>query len=219
MDGTTFLALALMMAVASALYTSVGHGGASAYLALMALFGVSAAIMRPTALALNLLAAGIATVAYVRAGTFNLRLLLPFAVTAIPAAFLGGMIQLPSDTYRALVGATLWLAAARLAWRPRQLAEQPVHAPSLAVALPTGGLIGFFAGVTGTGGGIFLSPLILLFSWEEPRKTSGVAAAFILANSAAGLHEGAEDHRRDASAPTTLTTGSVGSPPRRPRGW
>lgn len=187
MDGDSLLALALLIAVAAALYTSVGHGGASAYLALQALFGVPAAVMRPTALALNLLASGIGTVAYVRAGKFNLRLLLSFAVPAIPFAFLGGMIHVPPEYYRPLVGATLWVAAARLAWRPQRLVQRPVRPPQLVVALPCGAAIGLLAGLTGTGGGIFLSPLILLFGWEEPRATSGVAAAFILANSAAGL--------------------------------
>jgi uncharacterized membrane protein YfcA len=187
MDATTLIALALLMAIAAALYTSVGHGGASAYLALMALFGVSALVMRPTALALNLVAAGIATLGYVRAGNWNPRLLLAFAVTAIPFAFLGGWIHLPAEVYRPLVGATLLVAAVRLAWQPVRLVERPVKAPPLIVSLPCGALIGLLAGLTGTGGGIFLSPLIILFGWEEPRKTSGVAAAFILANSAAGL--------------------------------
>jgi uncharacterized protein len=187
MDATTLIALAVLMAVAAALYTSVGHGGASAYLALMALFGVSALVMRPTALALNLVAAGIATFGYVRAGNWNPKLLLTFAATAIPFAFLGGRIHLPPDVYRPLVGATLLVAAVRLAWHPVRLVDRPVKAPSLLVSLPCGAVIGLLAGLTGTGGGIFLSPLIILFGWEDARKTSGVAAAFILANSAAGL--------------------------------
>lgn len=186
-DGTSLIVLAVLMGGAAALYVSVGHGGASAYLALMALFGVSAAVMRPTALTLNLLAAGLGTIGYVRAGKVNLRLLAAFSVTAIPLAFVGGMIQLPAEIYRPLVGATLLVAAARLAWKPHAIAKHEVTAPPLAVALPCGAIIGLLAGLTGTGGGIFLSPLILLLGWEEPRKTSGVAAAFILANSAAGI--------------------------------
>ena len=185
--GTDFILLVVLIALAAALYSSVGHGGASAYLALMALFGMSATVMRPTALALNLIVAGIGTVGYARAGQINLRLLLTFAVTAIPCAFIGGMVHLPPEIYRPLVGITLWVAAAWLAWHPQQLVDRPVAPPPLAIALPCGALIGLLAGLTGTGGGIFLSPLILLFRWEEPRTTSGVAAAFILANSAAGL--------------------------------
>jgi len=186
-DGTAFVFLVVLIGLAAALYSSVGHGGASAYLGLMALFGVAPEMMRPTALTLNLLVAGVATIGYVRAGKFNFRLFSAFAATAIPAAFLGGMIHLPPEFYRPLVGTTLWVAAARLAWKPAQLVERTPSPPSPAVSLPLGGLLGLLAGLTGTGGGIFLSPLILLFGWEEARRTSGVAAAFILVNSAAGL--------------------------------
>jgi len=86
-----------------------------------------------------------------------------------------------------LVGILLWLSAVRLLWKPKWLAERPVHAPSLAISLPAGAVLGLLAGLTGTGGGIFLSPLIILNAWEEPRRTSGVVAAFIFLNSAAGL--------------------------------
>jgi uncharacterized membrane protein YfcA len=187
MDASTLWLLAALMAVAAALYTSVGHGGASAYLALMALFGVSAATMKPTALVLNLFVAGFAAIRYLRAGQFNARLFLSFAVTAIPMAFVGGKLTLPGDIYRPLVGFVLWAAALRLLWPSKRLAEREPTPPPLWISLPAGAAIGLLAGLTGTGGGIFLSPLILLFGWEEPRKTSGVAAAFILANSAAGL--------------------------------
>ena len=187
MDGISLFALALAMALAAALYASVGHGGASAYLALMALFAVAPATMRPTALALNLLVAGIGSIAYFRAGQFNLRLFLLFALPAIPFAFLGGSMELPPQLYRPLVGITLWAAAARLAWDPKRSPTRSIEAPAPAIAIPVGALLGLLAGLTGTGGGIFLSPLILLLGWEEPRKTSGVAAAFILANSIAGL--------------------------------
>jgi len=187
MDPDLLIPMALLMGLAAALYSSVGHGGASAYLGIMALFGVAAATMRPTALTLNLLVAGFATVRYVRAGQFNARLFLAFAVTAIPAAFLGGKIVLPAEIYRPLLGAVLWFAAFRLFVRPRAALDIEPRAPSLAITLPAGAALGFLAGLTGTGGGIFLSPLILLFGWERPRVTSGVAAAFIFANSAAGL--------------------------------
>ncbi|MGS1018415.1 sulfite exporter TauE/SafE family protein [Allosphingosinicella humi] len=187
MDPFTLLAIALLMALAAGLYSSVGHGGASAYLAIMALFALPVAMMRPTALALNLLVAGFGTIRYVRAGQFNLRLFLAFAVTAVPFAYLGGTIDLPPEIYRPLVGIVLWCAALRLLWKPKALAERPVHAPPLWISVPTGALLGLLAGLTGTGGGIFLSPLILLLGWEKPRATSGVAAAFILVNSTAGL--------------------------------
>ena len=187
MDVTTVAAIALMMAAAAALYSSVGHGGASAYLAIMALFSVAPETMRPTALALNLVVSALAAVSFARQGQTNLRLLAAFAVTAVPAAFIGGLVQLPSDLYRPLVGIVLLAAAVRLFWQPERLAALAVKPPPLAVSLPAGAALGLLAGLTGTGGGIFLSPLIILFGWEEPRKTSGVAAAFIFLNSAAGL--------------------------------
>jgi uncharacterized membrane protein YfcA len=187
MDGSTLAWIALSMAVAAALYSSVGHGGASAYLAIMALFAISPETMRPTALALNLVVAGLGALRYGLKGQTNMRLLLAFAVTATPAAFIGGAIHLPPEYYRPLVGLLLWTAAARLFWQPRKLAYQEVRSPSLAVTLPAGAALGLLAGLTGTGGGIFLSPLIILSGWETPRHTSGVAAGFIFLNSAAGL--------------------------------
>jgi hypothetical protein len=143
--------------------------------------------MRPTALTLNLVVAGLGTFRYWYRGQTNYKLLLAFAVTAVPAAFVGGWIHLPPDYYRFLVGTLLWAAALRLFWQPKQLAYREVHMPSLAVTLPAGAALGLLAGLTGTGGGIFLSPLIILFGWETPRHTSGVAAGFILLNSIAGL--------------------------------
>jgi len=187
MDWSTLVWIAALMAVAAALYSSVGHGGASAYIAIMALFAVSPETMRPVALTLNLVVAGLGTIRYWYGGQTNFRLLLAFAVTAVPAAFIGGWIHLPPDSYRFLVGGLLWAAAVRLFWQPKRLAYRQVHAPSLAVTLPAGGALGLLAGLTGTGGGIFLSPLIILFGWETPRHTSGVAAGFILLNSVAGL--------------------------------
>jgi uncharacterized membrane protein YfcA len=187
MDPTTVVALALLFALAAALYSSVGHGGASAYIASMALFSVAPETMKPTALALNLLVAGFGAWRYWSRGLSNWKLLLAFAATATPAAFIGGGIHLPAIYYKPLVGILLWLAAARLLWKPKALAEREPHAPSLWITLPAGAVLGLLAGLTGTGGGIFLSPLIILMAWEEPRRTSGVVAAFIFLNSAAGL--------------------------------
>jgi len=186
-DASTIIWMAALMAVAAALYSSVGHGGASAYLAIMALFSVAPEVMRPTALALNLVVAGYTAVRFAAKGQTNWRLLGAFAVTAVPAAYLGGTIELPSSIYRPLVGVVLLLAAARLFWHPERLASREVRPPSLAVSLPAGAGLGLLAGLTGTGGGIFLSPLIILLGWEGARRTAGVAAAFIVLNSAAGL--------------------------------
>jgi hypothetical protein len=187
MDAATVTWIALLMAISAALYSSVGHGGASAYLAIMALFAVAPKTMRPTALALNLVVATFAAVRFAINGQTNWRLLLAFAVTAVPAAFIGGSVELPPEIYRPVVGAVLLAAAVRLFSQPERLAARPVHPPQLALTLPAGAGLGLLAGLTGTGGGIFLSPLIILFGWETARKTSGVAAAFIVLNSAAGL--------------------------------
>jgi len=186
-DPTTVAVLCLLFALGAALYSSVGHGGASAYIAAMALFSVAPETMKPTALALNLLVAGFGTWRYWRRGLSNWRLVLAFAATATPAAFVGGAIHLPAIAYKPLVGILLWAAAARLLWQPKMLAERAVAPPSLWVSLPAGAVLGLLAGLTGTGGGIFLSPLIILNAWEEPRRTSGVVAAFIFLNSVAGL--------------------------------
>ena len=187
MDGNTIVWITALMAIAAALYSSIGHGGASAYLAIMALFSVAPDVMRPTALALNLVVASFTAARFAFKGQTNWRLLAAFAVTAVPAAFVGGSLKLAPELYRPLVGVVLLLAAVRLFWQPERLAAKPVHAPSFAVTLPVGAGLGLLAGLTGTGGGIFLSPLIILFGWEDARKTSGIAATFIFLNSVAGL--------------------------------
>ena len=187
MDVTTVAALAILFAIGAALYSSVGHGGASAYIAAMALFAVAPETMKPTALALNLLVAGFGAWRYWRRGLTNGKLVLAFALTAAPAAFIGGGIHLPAIYYKPLVGVLLWLAAGRLLWQPSALAYREVKPPSLSISLPAGAVLGLLAGLTGTGGGIFLSPLVILLAWEEPRHTSGVVSAFIFLNSAAGL--------------------------------
>lgn len=179
--------LALCMFLAAALYSSVGHAGASAYLALMGLFGLSAAVMRPTALVLNILVASLTVVRFWRAGLVRLRTVWPFLAGALPMAFLGGAIQLGSHIYRPLVGLVLLVAAIRLIW-PRPIrASAPWTDPPVWLAIPAGAGIGLLAGLTGTGGGLFLSPLILFLAWSETRAASGAAAVFILCVSAAGL--------------------------------
>ncbi len=187
MEPTTILMIAVLMGMGAALYTSVGHAGASAYLAIMALFAVEPEVMRPTALVLNVLVASYATVRYVRAGRFNLSLLLPFVIAAIPCAFIAGRFPLPPELYRPVVAVVLFLAAIRLLWpRPIRALSDP-RPPHTGLRLVAGGAIGTLSGLTGTGGGIFLSPLILLMGWETPQKTSGVSSAFILCVSISGL--------------------------------
>lgn len=176
--------LAVAFFVAALLYSSVGHAGASGYLAAMAFVGMPPAAMRPTALVLNLLVASIATIRFARAGYFSWRLFWPFALGSIPLAFIGGGITLPGHWYRTLVGLVLWMGAVRL-WLDLRLHAK--HDPATLIAILSGAGIGLLAGLTGTGGGIFLSPLLLLMGWAETRETGGVSAAFILVNSLAGL--------------------------------
>jgi uncharacterized membrane protein YfcA len=177
-----FLAL---IAAAAVLYSSVGHGGASAYLAVMALFGVPTAVMKPTALVMNLGVAGLGTFRFGAASLVPWRLLLPICAGSIPAAYLGGLVKLPTQSHRILLGVVLLFAAVRLAMRQREHALRP--RPSAVFLAGIGILFGFLAGVTGVGGGIFLSPVLILARWEEPRRTAGASAVFILVNSAAGL--------------------------------
>lgn len=181
------LILAGLILIVGLLYSSVGHAGASGYLAVMALMGVSAAVMKPTALVLNILVATITTVQFWRAGHFDWRLFWPFAVTSIPMAFLGGRITLPPEYYKPLIGVILLLSAVRIVWVSMRRHEELPHPPSKGAALGVGAVLGFTAGLTGTGGGIFLSPLLLLCNWADPKRTSGVSAPFILVNSIAGI--------------------------------
>ncbi|MBM3518250.1 MAG: sulfite exporter TauE/SafE family protein [Alphaproteobacteria bacterium] len=185
---TEDLALAGLIFLAATLYSSVGHAGASGYLAAMALVGLAPEAMRPAALALNILVATIATLRYARAGYFSWRTFLPFALASTPFAFVGGWIELPSSVYRPVVGGMLLIAAGELARSARKAPEstRDRHPPPLAAAA-IGAAIGLLAGLTGTGGGIFLSPVLLLAGWTATRNASGVAAAFILCNSVAGL--------------------------------
>jgi uncharacterized membrane protein YfcA len=184
---TADLALALCFLIGAALYSSVGHAGASVYIALMALFGVPPAAMRPTALVLNIIVASFASVRFARAGMFRWRTLWPFLIGALPFAFVGGAIKLPGEYYRPLVGAVLFLSAIRLLWPKALNASTEWRDPPVWLAIICGAGIGLLSGLTGTGGGIFLSPLLLFLAWSAPKPASGVAAVFILCNSASGL--------------------------------
>ena len=169
------------------LYSSVGHGGSSAYIALMALYGVPSASMKPTALVLNIVVASLGSIRYLRAGLFRWRVLWPFLLGALPLAFLGGAIVLPGHWYRPLVGVILWFSAVRMLWPKQLTAESETSDPPIVPAILAGVVIGFLSGLTGTGGGIFLSPLLLFMAWCAPKQASGVAAVFIVANSTSGL--------------------------------
>jgi uncharacterized membrane protein YfcA len=153
----------------------------------MALVGVAPNIMKPTALVLNLLVATIATIRFSRAGYFSWSLLWPFAIGSIPLSFIGGAVTTPGHWYKAFFGIILLLSAGLLALRTHAAGpSQRKPAPTL-VAIASGAVIGLLSGLTGTGGGIFLSPLLIFARWAETRDTGGVFAAFILVNSTAGL--------------------------------
>jgi uncharacterized membrane protein YfcA len=180
--------LAAGMLVAAFVYASVGHGGASAYLAAMALAGIAPQEMRPIALVLNVVVSAVATFKFYRAGHFRWPLFWPFAAVSIPAAYLGGAITLPGHAYKTIVGVVLVYAAWQL-WRSARAGEEmrEVRQPPLALAMVIGGGLGLLSGLTGVGGGIFLSPLLLILGWAGTKQTSAVAAPFILVNSIAGI--------------------------------
>jgi uncharacterized membrane protein YfcA len=180
--------LAAGMLLAAFGYAAVGHGGASAYIAAMALAGIAPAQMRPIALVLNVLVSTVATYKFWRAGHFRWRLFWPFAVVSIPCAYLGGAISLPGHAYKILVGVVLLYAAWQL-WRSARAGEEmrEIRQPPIAAAMAIGAAMGLLSGLTGVGGGIFLSPLLLMLGWAGTKQTSAVAAPFILVNSLAGL--------------------------------
>jgi len=183
----TILPLTLAIAAAAALYSSVGHGGASAYIALMALVGFAPEEIRPAALVLNILVAGLGAFRFLRAGRFDWRVFWPFAITAIPAAFVAGRIDVPEEVFRPLLAFALAAAALRYLVWPQIDAVKPNVAPSKLVALPVGLALGALAGLTGIGGGVYLSPLLVFAGWSDPQRATGIAACFIVVNSIAGL--------------------------------
>lgn len=178
--------LYLLIFAVAALYSSVGHGGASGYLAALSLFGFAPAQMKASALLLNLLVAAISFANYWKAGYFKARLFWPFAAASIPLAFVGGYVKLPPKTYSLLLAAALVIAAVRLILKDGA-GKGPSQMPALPASLAVGGGVGLLSGLVGVGGGIFLSPLMILFGWADAKETAAVSAAFIWVNSAAGL--------------------------------
>ena len=179
--------VSVLICAVAAVYSCVGHAGASSYLAVMALIGVQPPAMKPAALILNIFVAAIAAVRFYGAGCFSWTLLWPFVITSVPAALIGGLITLPGTMYRPILGIMLLVAAYRLFSPPRAAANVSLRAPPVAAALALGTVIGLVSGLIGVGGGILLSPILILARWADPRRTAGVSAAFILANSVSGL--------------------------------
>jgi len=189
MDQATILAvvIAILIFAIALLYSTVGHAGASGYLAVMALFGLTPLVMKPTALLLNILVAIVGTIRFARAGFFRWRLFWPFVITSIPASFIGGSLTLPIPIYKSIVGAVLLYSAIRLFFEADTGDTKQTKTVPIVIALVLGAVIGLLSGLTGVGGGIFLSPVLLLMHWAKAKETSGVAIAFILVNSIAGL--------------------------------
>lgn len=181
--------LAILFLVTAVLYAAVGLGGGSGYLAVMGLLGAAPEIIRPTALALNILVTSIGTAKHVRAGQFSARLFWPIGLASIPFAFLGGRLTLPANIYRPFVGLVLLYAAVRL-WmdtRRANQAEKKTAVLPIWVTVISGAIIGLISGLIGLGGGIFLGPLLLLTGWADTRQAMGITSAFVLVNSIAGL--------------------------------
>jgi uncharacterized membrane protein YfcA len=185
MDYLQLTLVAAAIAFVAFLYSSVGHGGASGYIATLALFGFATVLIKPTALVLNILVASIGTFQFWRAGHFSWSLFWPFALLSVPFAFIGGYAHLPAHIFKPLLGAVLFFSAARLFYRE---GDPPrITPPAKAAAMSVGAGIGLLSGLTGTGGGIFLTPLMLFCRWANTRPAAAVSALFILVNSIAGL--------------------------------
>lgn len=186
----SIIALTLAIFLLATLYSSVGHAGASGYLAAMAIITqMPQEEMKGIALTLNIFVGLIGTWRFARAGHFHWPTFWPFAVMAVPLAFVGGLWQLPEDVFRPLIGAVLIFAAVMLIIRGNRRDNKTVasHMPRLWIALTAGGILGLMAGLTGTGGGIFLSPLLIICGWAGPKRTAAVSIVFVLVNSIAGL--------------------------------
>lgn len=176
--------LIVLLALIAFLYASVGHGGASGYLAVMALFAIAPLVMKQTALLLNLGVSLMSFIAFYRQGYFRWNLFWPFALGSIPAAFLGARIPLADSTYKQILGACLLIAVIRMVVSLKEDSSQKLN---LGVGILTGAAIGLLSGMIGIGGGIILSPLLLLFRWASLKEAAAVSALFIFVNSISGL--------------------------------
>ena len=178
--------LLILLPVVAFLYSSVGHGGASGYIAIMSLFAFPISVMKPTALVLNILVSGISFYFYYREKKFDIKLFYPFAIASVPFSFLGGLLTVETHYYKVILASVLVIAVLRLIGLFGK--EKPVLKPvNLPLALLIGAVIGFLSGLIGIGGGIILSPVILLLGWANMKQTAAVSALFIFVNSIAGL--------------------------------
>lgn len=186
MDSNFFLML-LLLSIVAFLYSSVGHGGASGYLAVMAIVGVSPTLMKSSALMMNLAVSLFSFLGFYRAGFFKLKLFLPFAIASIPLAYLGGTMTLSDAIYKKILALCILISIARLLYQFKQEEGENREVP-LWAGLTSGGVIGLLSGMIGIGGGIVLSPLMLLMKWAKLKETAAVSALFIFVNSLSGLY-------------------------------
>jgi uncharacterized membrane protein YfcA len=176
----------ILLFIVAFLYASVGHGGASGYLALMALFNMDPGIMKPTALLLNLFVSLTAFIQFYRGGHFKWKIFLPFAVASIPMSFIGGLVSLDVIVYKKILGLLLLIPVARFLFSPKSHRDQ-LRESKIWISVLIGALIGFLSGLIGIGGGIILSPILLLMGWTNQKQTAAISALFIFVNSLAGL--------------------------------
>jgi uncharacterized membrane protein YfcA len=176
----------ILLFLVAFLYASVGHGGASGYLALMALFGISPDVMKPTALLLNLFVASTSFIQFYRGGHFKWNVFWPFALASIPMAFVGGLIHLDTFFYRKILGILLLIPIARFIFFSNIKPEQ-LKPANLYFSLVIGAVIGLLSGMIGIGGGIILSPVLLLLRWTDMKQAAAISALFIFMNSFSGL--------------------------------
>lgn len=176
----------VILFIVAFMYSSVGHGGASGYLAHMALFGVSTVFMKASALSLNLFVSAISFLAYQRAGFFKVKILLPLILGSIPMAFLGARTNIDASLYKTILAVFLLFAVARMVYQP-QAKDKTFIPVNFIISVIIGALLGFFSGMIGIGGGIILSPVLLLLGWTNVKETAAISAIFIFLNSAAGI--------------------------------
>ncbi|MBL7765776.1 MAG: sulfite exporter TauE/SafE family protein [Chitinophagaceae bacterium] len=172
--------------IVALLYASVGHGGASGYLALMGIWGISQTSARPAALILNCVVSVIAFIQYYRSGYFNFKLFVSLAAASVPMAYIGGLFTLNEHLYKQILGVLLLLTALRF-FIPLENTSGELRKPNMIYILSMGAIIGLISGLIGIGGGIILSPLLILFRWSDLKTSAGISALFIFVNSLSGL--------------------------------
>src|SRR5688572_9706285 len=182
----TLVLFYILLFLVAFLYSSVGHGGASGYLALMAIFSIAPDVMKPTALLLNLFVSLTSFIQFYRGGHFNWKVFLPFAIASVPMAFAGGLITVDAFVYKKMLGILLLVPIIRFLFF-RNIQVNEIKKASTGLSLVIGAAIGFLSGLIGIGGGIILSPVLLLLKWADMKQTAAISALFIFVNSLAGL--------------------------------